>query len=285
LLRAAKQFCKTSGASRREIAECRPLDFAAALQKGLKSASIQATSRANQESRLQGRPSVKIVDLSRELHQGTPTYPGHPPIIHGIWKTHEESFAESGKVHGLSSMFISMPDHAGTHIDAPRHFSRDGQPMNEYPLENCIVPGICIDLRHIAPRAEIEPADLEAAVKNAGVDVPKGGTVLLCTGHHERTFPRKEYATDNSGVNVAATEWLAKQGVVHFGIDSMRPGPEGKVNLLVHKACGDLGITHIESLCNLEALLGRGQFTFIGLPMKWRNGTGSPIRAVAVFDT
>src|ERR1700730_9553725 len=65
---------------------------------------------------------MKIVDLSRELYHRTPSYPGHPPIIHGIWKTHEESFAESGNVHGLSSMFISMPDHAGTHIDAPRHF-------------------------------------------------------------------------------------------------------------------------------------------------------------------
>ena len=143
---------------------------------------------------------------------------------------------------------------------------------------------ICIDLRHIAPRAAITPDDLEAAVKQSGHPVPKRGTVLLCTGHHERTFPRKEYATENSGVNVAATEWLAGQGVVHFGIDSMRPGPEGAVNLLVHKACFDLDITHIESLCNLVALLGKGQFTFIGLPMKWRDGTASPIRAVAVFD-
>jgi kynurenine formamidase len=50
---------------------------------------------------------VKIVDLSRELYHRTPSYPGHPPVIHGIWKTHEESFAESGNVHGLSSMFIS----------------------------------------------------------------------------------------------------------------------------------------------------------------------------------
>jgi kynurenine formamidase len=156
-------------------------------------------------------------------------------------------------------------------------------PINEYPLEKCIVPGICIDLRHVAPRAEIAPVDLEAAVKKAGVAVPKGGTVLLCTGHHERTFPRKEYSTDNSGVNVAATEWLARQGIVHFGIDSMRPGPMGDVNLFVHKACLDLDITHIESLCNLEALLGQGPFTFIGLPMKWREGTASPIRAVAVF--
>ena len=68
---------------------------------------------------------------------------------------------------------------------------------------------------------------------------------------------------------------------MHFGIDSMRPGPEGKVNSLVHKACLELDITHIESLCNLEALIGKGQFTFIGLPMKWRGGTGSPIRASA----
>ena len=82
--------------------------------------------------------------------------------------------------------------------------------------------------------------------------------MLLCTGHHERTFPRKAYSTDNAGVNVAATEWLAKQGVVHFGIDSMRPGPDSDENLLVHKACLDLDITHMESLCNLEALLGTG---------------------------
>ena len=161
---------------------------------------------------------MKIVDLSRELYHRTPSYPGHPPVMHGVWKTHEESFAESGNVHGLASMFISMVDHAGTHIDAPRHFGKSGISIDEYPLEKCIVPGICIDLRHIAPRAEITAAELEAAVKTAGVPVPTGGTVLLCTGHHARTFPRKEYATDNCGVNVAATEWLARQGVVHFGI-------------------------------------------------------------------
>jgi kynurenine formamidase len=226
---------------------------------------------------------VKIVDLSRELHHRSPTYPGHPPVMHGDWKNHEDSLAENG-VYGLATMFVSMPDHAGTHIDAPRHFGKSGIAIDQYPLEKCIVPGICIDLRHIAPRAEITPADLEAAVSQAGVGVPKGGTVLLCTGHHARTFPRKEYSTDNSGVNVAATEWLARQGVVHFGIDSMRPGPMSDVNLLVHKACLDLDITHIESLCNLEALLGRGPFTFIGLPLKMREGTASPIRAVAVFD-
>ena len=35
--------------------------------------------------------------------------------------------------------YFSMPDHGGTHIDASRHFSIDGTPINEYPFENCIV--------------------------------------------------------------------------------------------------------------------------------------------------
>jgi kynurenine formamidase len=226
---------------------------------------------------------MRIVDLSRELYHRTPSYPGHPPIMHGMWKDHADALKDSGNVWGLASMFISMPDHGGTHIDAPRHFGPTGISIDRYPLEKCIVPGICLDLRHIAPRMEITPTDLETAVKKAGAGVPRGGTVLLCTGHHARTFPGRAYATDNAGVNVAATEWLARQGIVHFGIDSMRPGPDSDVNLWVHKACLELDITHIESLCNLEVLLGQGQFTFIGLPMKWREGTASPIRAVAVF--
>ena len=100
---------------------------------------------------------MRIVDLSRELYHRTPTYPGQPPIIYGVWKTHEEAFVDSGYIQGNAVMFFSMPDHGGTHIDAPRHFGMSGTPIDKYPLENCIVKGICIDLRDIAPRAEITP--------------------------------------------------------------------------------------------------------------------------------
>ena len=74
---------------------------------------------------------MKIVDLSRELYHRTPSYPGQPPIIHGVWKTHEEAFADSGNIQGNSVMYFSMPDHGGTHIDAPRHFGKEGQPIDE----------------------------------------------------------------------------------------------------------------------------------------------------------
>ena len=77
---------------------------------------------------------MRIVDLSRELYHRTPSYPGQPPIIHGIWKTHEEAFVDSGNVQGNMVMFFSMPDHGGTHIDAPRHFGKTGTPIDKYPL-------------------------------------------------------------------------------------------------------------------------------------------------------
>src|ERR1700756_1153630 len=106
---------------------------------------------------------MQIVDLSPELYHRTPAYPGQPPIIHGVWKSHEEAFVESGNIQGNCVMFFSMPDHGGTHIDAPRHFGKSGVSIDKYPRENAYGKGISLALPHTAPRAEITPADLEAA--------------------------------------------------------------------------------------------------------------------------
>ncbi len=46
--------------------------------------------------------------------------------------------------------------------------------------------------------------------------------------------------------------------------------------------CRKYGITHYENLANLDQVVGK-RFTFFGLPLRIRNGTGSPVRAVALF--
>ena len=43
------------------------------------------------------------------------------------------------------------------------------------------------------------------------------------------------------------------------------------------------GAKNLVTKAMVAALLGEGPFTFISLPLKWRDGTASPIRAVAVF--
>jgi kynurenine formamidase len=45
-----------------------------------------------------------------------------------------------------------------------------------------------------------------------------------------------------------------------------------------------MGFTHIEGLVNLDKLVGKGRFRFIGFPLKIIGGTGGPIRAVALLD-
>ena len=47
---------------------------------------------------------------------------------------------------------------------------------------------------------------------------------------------------------------------------------------------GEMGFTHYKNMINLHQLIGRGRFRFIGLPLKIRGGTGSPVRAIAVFE-
>jgi kynurenine formamidase len=78
--------------------------------------------------------------------------------------------------------------------------------------------------------------------------------------------------------------WLADRGILMFGVEAISPAPEGEPNYLAHMACAERGITHMEGLANLDKLVGRGRFRFIGFPLKIRGGTASPIRAVAVFE-
>ena len=69
-----------------------------------------------------------------------------------------------------------------------------------------------------------------------------------------------------------------------FGVEAASPGRPGRTISRSHHVCRDLGFTHMEGLCNMERLVGKGRFRFIGFPLKIKGGTGSPIRAVAMLD-
>ena len=87
--------------------------------------------------------------------------------------------------------------------------------------------------------------------------------------------------TDYPGLDREATEFIIDQGCYNFGVDSASPDMWYDKSYPCHTVCAERGITHIENLCNLDKVVGK-RFTFIGLPLKIREGTGSPIRAVAV---
>ncbi|WP_368418402.1 cyclase family protein [Rhodovarius sp.] len=227
----------------------------------------------------------EFVDLSREIFHRTQTHPSHPPVVMTVWGDHDEKKYAGNTVFTSKAVYLSMSDHAGTHVDAPVHF--DPRPgalsVEQMPLENFYTSAFCIDLSHVPLKTAATLEEVQAAVAASGQTIQKGDTVLIWMATNERLLGKPGYLHDFPGLSLPAIHWLAEQGIGMFGVEAISPAPEGEPNFLAHMACGELGITHMECLANLHSLIGRGRFTFIGFPLKIRGGSASPIRAVAMF--
>ncbi len=228
----------------------------------------------------------EIIDLSQEIFSGMPVFPGMPEVAITIHASHEQwdGITDSDDVSPAVNR-LELGEHTGTHVDAINHMARQyrEQSIDTMPLTMFYTPGVCLDLSYKGLRELIERADLERALAEAGLEIQIGDTVLLYTDHYRRAFGTDDWY-HGPGLSADATRWLGQQKIAAFGVETMAPGVRRVSNKEVHRICGELGFTHYENLINLHLLVGRTRFRFIGLPLKIRGGTGSPVRAVAVFD-
>jgi len=228
----------------------------------------------------------EIIDLTQEIYSGMPVFPGLPEVGITIHVTHEQwdGITDSASLSPAVNR-LEMGEHTGTHVDAFNHMARQfrGQSIDTMPLTMFYTEGLCLDLSDKGLRELIEQSDLERALAASGLDVRPGDTVLLYTDHHRRAFATDDWDR-GPGLSAEAARWLGGQKVAAFGVETMSPGVRHVSNKDVHRICGEMGFTHYENLVNLHLLIGRGRFRFIGLPLKIRGGTGSPVRAVAVFE-
>ncbi len=229
---------------------------------------------------------MRLIDLSRVIRHRGPALPNHPPITMVPYWTHDDYREAEGVKLSIATMFLTMGDHSGTHVDAPIHFddAADALTIDQMPLERFFTEAVCLDLSHKPLKSDVEVADLEAAEAAAGVTIQPGDTVLLHMGVNDRLGEGPAYVTDFPGLTRASAEWLGKKRISMFGVEALSPGRPFKNNFEVHIVCRELGFTHIEGLVNLDQLVGQGRFRFIGFPLRLQGGTGSPIRAVAWLD-
>ncbi len=229
---------------------------------------------------------MEFIDLSRDIFHRTQTHPSHPPVVMTVWGDHSEKKVAGNTTFTSKAMFLSMSDHAGSHVDAPVHF--DPRPgalsVDQMPLENFYTSAFCIDLSHIPLKTAATLEEVQAAVAKSGQTIRKGDTILIWLATNERLLGKPGYLHDFPGLSLPAIHWLADQGIGMFGVEAISPAPEGEPNFQAHMACAERGITHMECLANLDKLIGRGRFRFIGFPLKIKGGTASPIRAVALFE-
>ena len=229
---------------------------------------------------------IEIIDLSQEIFTGMPVFPGLPEVSITMHVSHEEwDDISDREVLTPAVNRLELGEHTGTHVDAINHMARQyrDQSIDTMPLTMFYTEGICLDLSYKGLRELIEPADLERALTQAGLDIRQGDTVLLYTDHYRRAFGTENWH-HGPGISTDAAHWLGGQKIAAFGVETMAPGVLKVSNKEVHHICGELGFTHYENMINLHQLIGRGRFRFIGLPLRIRGGTGSPVRAVAIFD-
>ncbi len=227
----------------------------------------------------------RLVDLSQEIYQGMPVYPGHLKTV--VWQhaTHEETGVNFDSDFSFQSLGMILCDHGPTHVDSLSHLDpgETAPRIDEMPLDTFWGPGTCLDISDVPPQTYCDAAMLDAALAASAAELREGDVLLLRTGAAERYGGTSEYTRQYPGLDESGAAWLGERGVKIFGVDA--PSPDNPASRIypVHLFCRGHGITHFENLANLGEVAGR-RFTFFGFPLRIRGGHGSPVRAVALLE-
>ena len=229
---------------------------------------------------------MEIIDLSQEIYEGMPVFKDLPQVKMSVHNSHEEwSGIKNPTTRTPAVHKLELGEHTGTHVDAINHMEIQhvGKSIDKMPLSMFYTEGICLDFSHKGLQELIDVEDIQEALNQVELSIHKGDTVLFYTDHYRKHFETEKWGK-GPGLTAAAARFLGEKRVAAFGVETMSPGVSGISNREVHHICGELNFTHYENLINLHRLIGKGRFRFIGLPLKIRGGTGSPVRAVAIFE-
>ena len=213
---------------------------------------------------------MKIIDLTLTISEKIPTFPGSPQPNFINW----ESIEKDG--YNLELLFLST--HTGTHIDAPFHFVKKGQKIDQIMPKRLVNEAVLMKIRKGANQA-ITKTDIQKFEKKFGL-IDDGSTVIFHTGW-QKNLNKKFYFLKNPGLATSAAKYLASKKINLVGIDSpsIDLGKDSKFS--VHHILAKNGILIVENLANLEKIHSE-KFHLIVAPLKLKNATGSPVRAMAL---
>jgi kynurenine formamidase len=211
-----------------------------------------------------------------------PQWFGHQKTFIMRNQTHDE-FKEIWKTScGFEAHNLLISEHCGTHTDAVFEYDEEGPHLDESPLAYWYGPGVCLDVSSVQFPEYITAEVLEAAYAASGLEIRRGDIALLHTGHGDKVFPTLRYAEEYPGLTTDGAEWLASKGVVNIGVDNLAIDHSDDAEFSAHQVCKRYGIVNTESLTNLDKVANR-RFFYVGVPLNIREGTGSPIRAMAML--
>ena len=224
---------------------------------------------------------LRPIDLSQTLEEHMPNFPTHAKFFHNLW----ESYGLGGR--SLSYQLV-VHEHNGTHVDAPAHFLKNAKPdayvtIERVPLNQLLGRGVRVDCRDTKAGEYVSQAQLQKWEASHG-PIEAGDIVLFDFGWAANwgVRPNAQHYLENwPGVSMDTAEYLLTKQVAAIGVDTLSPDPpEALRTQPIHPVVLEKQVLIIENLCNLDQL--PDFFLFLALPLKIREGSGSPLRAVAL---
>lgn len=229
----------------------------------------------------------RAVDLSPVFHTHMPQYSLHPEV-------QIVPDARDFEHHGYHLQTVVLPEHSGSHVDAPSHVPIDRDEQTIDTFDPLALWGRCVTVQ-VADR-DWQPGDLlsleDFQAARGDVPIQRGDIVLVNFGWDRHLAPdglgRVYWGANNPGFSEELCRWLAEQDIAAAGTDHSTCDIS-QVDRVVVTAFGHMewflprGILVLEGLNNLAALPAVSYFA--ALPLKIAGGSGSPVRPVALVPT
>lgn len=228
----------------------------------------------------------KIVDLTHRLSSKIPYWPG------GQYRPFEFTTIATLERDGVFSGFFAMPEHMGTHVDAPNHFVAGQPSVDALRPDQLICPAVVLDVRDRVrqnPDYQLTVSDIRQWERRHG-RIPRRAMVFLYTGWGARWETPTDYVNrDEQGVmhfpgfSPESAEFLVtERDIAGIGIDTLSVDYGPSKDFRVHHITHGAGKYHIENVANLDRLPPRGAIVVVGvLPIE--GGSGGPARVLALL--
>ena len=240
----------------------------------------------------QRKPEQKIIDLTYAFDSESVYWPTAETFK---LETDFEGTTEGGYYY--SAYRYAAAEHGGTHLDAPVHFAKGHNTVDQIPLDQLTGSGLVVDVtKQCASDADylINVADFQNWEKQNG-KIPAGSIVLLRTGFGKFYPDKKKYlGTDERGATAVAklhfpgldpvaADWLLKnRSIKAIGLDTASIDRGQSTKFESHRILFEKNVPAFENVANLDQLPVKG-FTIVALPMKIKGGSGGPLRIVAIL--
>ena len=188
---------------------------------------------------------MKIIDITQEMFTSR-VFPGDKsPEFKRVMDM------EKGDIINLTQMQLCV--HNGTHLDAPRHFYKDGKTIDEISLERCIGDCTVVELN-----GEITSEIIEPVLKYAKKRLLIKGEILI---------------------TLEAAQMLNKYGILLIGVEGLTVGSVNAPKA-VHLELLGQEVAILEGLVLKDIL--PGEYFLSALPLKLGGSDGAPCRAVLI---